>query len=547
MAYGPPVSEVASDPPNGEPARTEPTDSEPTSSLARIVVAAVDIMRATHGVLALLDDQGQVEEFVLVAHDGAERVVTELLGRTAASLGGLRDLLRAEQPVRLDEPPAFGVPGLPTALAEARALLAVPVRVRGTVVGALVVLDRVDGRPFDDENLRLLLPLASAVTASVENSLLYAEMRRRERWLEASNEVTTFVLSGAPARDVLELIAHRVAERTPADGVAILLMEADGRMVVEFATGEASELFSGMVADDSWAWSTAAIGTGRPVIIPDLGASRRSEHPAFRRLGACMLLPMRAADQTLGAIAVANYRDGRRFEPMDLAMAEAFAGQTALAAVLSEARSERERLVVFEERDRIARDLHDLVIQRLFATGMMLQGAGRTTPLPPDAEERVTRAVDELDATVREIRQTIFALNQPLDGEMVSSLRGRILREVAGAVPALGFQPHLRIEGAVDSLVPDDLANQLVAATREALSNVARHAHATAVDVDMAVRGDEVVLEVVDDGVGVGEGGRRSGLRNLQARATAAGGWCATWPSKPDGTGTRLTFQAPIR
>jgi signal transduction histidine kinase len=124
---------------------------------------------------------------------------------------------------------------------------------------------------------------------------------------------------------------------------------------------------------------------------------------------------------------------------------------------------------------------------------------------------------------------------------------GRILHEVATAVPALGFHPHLRMEGAVDTLVPDDVANQLVAATREALSNVARHAQATKVDVHMEVRVGEVVLEVIDDGVGIREGGRSSGLRNLRARAAAAGGWCATWPSKPDGTGTRLTFQAKIR
>jgi signal transduction histidine kinase len=520
-----------------------PVGRDLTLGLQRIVATAVEMVGAESGVLVLIDEDDVVNEFV----QAGRRPLPDLLGRSRSDLGLLGDhLLDTEAWLVTDLVDETGsaavVPGH-----DARTLVAVPVRVRGTVAGLILLIDRSDGEAFDEYDIESLQPLGLAVTASRENARLYLEMQRRERWLEASNDVTTAVLSGAPTRDVLALIAGRVEECTPADGVAIMMIEPDGRTVVEFASGEASSLFNGMVADESWRAVSTAMMSGGPVVIDDLGATGRSEHPAFRALGPCMLLPMRANQRTLGAIAVANYREGRKFDPVDLAMAQAFAGQTALAAVLSEARDERERLLVFEERDRIARDLHDLVIQRLFAAGMMLQGTARGEQLTQHAADRVSRVVDELDATVREIRQTIFALNQPLDGEVTAGLRARILREVSVAQPVLGFQPHLRIEGAVDSLVPDSVGGHLIAALREALSNVARHADATSVDVWTRIRGDEVVLEVIDDGQGVPEGGRRSGLRNLAIRAAGLGGWCSTEPANPDGTGTRLTWRARIR
>ena len=232
-----------------------------------------------------------------------------------------------------------------------------------------------------------------------------------------------------------------------------------------------------------------------------------------------MLLPMRAADLTLGAIAVANYRDSRRFDPMDLAMAEAFAGQTALAAVLSEARTERERLTVFEERDRIARDLHDLVIQRLFATGMQLQAAAmRLTD--DDVRERVERSVADLDATIRDVRATIFELQMPAAGSARAEVRGlvREYREV------LGFAPELRIKGPIDTAVTEAMREPLLKVLREALSNIARHARATRVQILLDVADGAVTLTVDDDGVGIPTNVTRSGLENVRARAAALGG-----------------------
>jgi signal transduction histidine kinase len=232
--------------------------------------------------------------------------------------------------------------------------------------------------------------------------------------------------------------------------------------------------------------------------------------------------------------------------PRDIVeLAEAFAAQAAVTLVLAEARHEQGRLAVYEDRDRIARDLHDLVIQRLFATGMQLQGAMRTPGLDDGVRERMSRAVDEMDETIREIRQTIFALHEPSSGPS-TGLRGRILRETAQAAALLGFEPAVRFTGVIDAMVADTTADHLIAALREALTNAARHAQAGRVEVVVEVIGSEVMLVVTDDGVGVpfDGSGRRSGVANLNARAMGLGGSCSLERVSDNG-GTRLIWRVP--
>jgi signal transduction histidine kinase len=229
-----------------------------------------------------------------------------------------------------------------------------------------------------------------------------------------------------------------------------------------------------------------------------------------------------------------------------VAAALAFGEQAALAIGLTQARAEHERLALLEERDRIGRDLHDLVIQRLFATGMVLQGAQRLTT-NPEVDERLGRAVHELDQTIREVRSTIFALHSTSEG--AGGLRSQVLQEVAAGSSALGFEPTVRFDGPIDSTVSDGVREHVVAALREALSNVARHAEATQVRVSLSVESGEVVLIVTDNGLGLPEEQRRrSGLANLAGRAEGSGGSFAVEPV-PDqhgGTrGTRVVWRAP--
>jgi signal transduction histidine kinase len=201
---------------------------------------------------------------------------------------------------------------------------------------------------------------------------------------------------------------------------------------------------------------------------------------------------------------------------------------------------------VYEDRDRIARDLHDLVIQRLFATGMMLQGTTRIDDVPDAAAERVSRAVDELDETIKEIRQTIFALHEPIEGP-TSSARGRVLRETSQSAALLGFEPAVRFAGPVDSMLTQEAADQLIAALREALTNAAKHADAKRVEVIVQIDSGHVVLVVTDDGVGIDDDGpgRRSGVANISARAQDLGGSCRIERVSAAG-GTRLTWRVPL-
>lgn len=257
--------------------------------------------------------------------------------------------------------------------------------------------------------------------------------------------------------------------------------------------------------------------------------------------GMVLLVPLGGAHDVRGVLAV------EAGGPVDAAvrtMLAAFAGQAAVALELAERRRDAEALSVYEDRDRIARNLHDLVIQRLFATGMALEGASRLVELRPgEAAERMRHAVADLDETIREIRSTIFALQGPAAGG-VPSLRTLVLDTVSAAVPTLGFSPSVTFRGPVDTAVPDGLRQHLVATLREALSNVARHARARHVAVALGVD-DEAVLSVRDDGVGLAAGGRRSGLANLEERARRLGG-TFTATGRTDG-GTELLWRVPLR
>jgi signal transduction histidine kinase len=224
--------------------------------------------------------------------------------------------------------------------------------------------------------------------------------------------------------------------------------------------------------------------------------------------------------------------------PMDIV--DSLANQAALALELDRARSDSERLLLAEDRDRIARDLHDVVIQRLFALGMSLQGV---LSLIGDerAATRISTVVDNLDATISEIRTAIFALGEVRgDGQV----RADVLALTRRTAEQLGFTPSVRFEGAVDTMIPVETAAHVLAVLTEALSNTVRHAHASSVTVWLAV-GEEVVLVVEDDGIGLGSPDRQSGLANMRRRAEGLAGGL-TIESEP-GSGTRLVWRVPLR
>ncbi|MFI1354957.1 GAF domain-containing sensor histidine kinase [Streptomyces sp. NPDC020898] len=430
-------------------------------------------------------------------------------------------------------------------------LLDVPVRVHGEVLGTLYLAGKRGGGPFTEHDVTLVRVLATEAGIAIGNARLYEAARQRERWIDGSVAVTTALLSGGDIDGSLRIVAEQ-ARRLSGAAAGIVLLPADegGLEIVAVDAEPASDALGVILPPESEI--VAELLDGEPVFVADAATDPRLAHVTglTRDHGPTMLLPLQSDGRVVGSLAMLRARGEHAFTETERALAVQFAAQAALALMMAEAQRDRERLAVYEDRDRIARDLHDLVIQRLFATGMMLESAQRG-PVAPEVRDGVGRAVDELDVTIQEIRTAIFALEED-PGEVPSELSTRVEREVHMAAVALGFKPSLRVAGPVDTAVGEPTGKNLVAALREGLSNAFRHAGASRIDVvvDANVTLPDgrpaVRLTVADDGVGIPQGGRRSGLRNLKRRAESLGGDSRHGPgSGSDGGGTTVVWQAP--
>jgi signal transduction histidine kinase len=535
------------------------------ATLRRIVQAATDLVDAKYGALGVLGPDGRVVEFV---HVGIDAATAERLGPLPTGNGILGLLIEHPVPIRLDDlrdhPSAVGLPEGHPAMSS---FLGVPVRVRGEVFGNLYLTEKAGGQSFTTDDERTVMALAAAAAVAIENARLYERSRQRERWQQATAEIGSAVLGGATAEEVLEIVANRARTLTGADIALIALPGPEGGIAVEIValssadhthqtnsrwsvhqsrrSGEAPRIdhwLGHSVPADSMiqdAFREARTVRGETSVLAGDGLGTRT-------FGPTVCLPLLTPERVLGVLTLLWESEAPSVSTDAVSMVQAFADQAAMSLVLAEAQREQERLAVYEDRDRIARDLHDLVIQRLFATGMSLQGTVRLGDLSEMAQTRLNQAVDELDETIREIRQTIFALHEPIEGP-ASGLRGRALREAAQAAALLGFEPAIRFIGPVDSLIPPNMADHIVAAIREALTNAAKHAQAQHVDVVIELIDGNAVLVVTDDGVGVDQdgAGRRSGLANLSSRAQDLGGNCTLERVDVAG-GSRLTWQAPL-
>jgi signal transduction histidine kinase len=346
----------------------------------------------------------------------------------------------------------------------------------------------------------------------------------------------------------LQLVADRGREVAGADLAAVMLRHQGGQLLVEVVSGPAPEGLVGRAMQIADTAVGEVLDHGESVVVDNaLGDGRVAARgfPAedgWPELASLALIPMGSAGSVAGILALGwSAHSEQLYQNTDLRLPASFAEQASLALQLAQAQEDRGRLAVFEDRDRIGRDLHDLVIQRLFAIGLALDNASRLRDLPALAADRIAGAVDDIDATIKDIRRSIFELSTPTTS---SDLRAELGASIAVIAPALGFTPRLSTDGPVDTVVSAELRPQLLAVLREALSNVARHAHATSAQVILKV-GDEVVLTVSDDGVGISAGSRESGLRNLRERAESFGGTFVVQPG-PEG-GTIAVWSAPVR
>jgi signal transduction histidine kinase len=514
------------------------SDLELETVLRRIVEAATTLVDARYGALGVIGEGDRLARFVTVGMTEEEIVA---IGHWPTGHGILGLLIKEPSLIRLADlsahPASFG---LPHAHPPMRRFLGVPVRVREEVFGNLYLTEKAGGGEFDEDDENVVAALATAAGVAIENARLYQDARQRERWREASAEVSTSLLSGTAPAEVLALVARRAREICDATFATVALAEGED-LVVEAADGEHADLLRGrrVAIDDVLAGPV--IREGDSLILADAAkAARDVVSPPPVAMGAVLIVPLGTGPAVRGVLCVANAPGRPPFTESSQRLLEAFAAQAAVALELAERRRDAERLVLLEDRDRIAKDLHDTVIQRLFATAMTLMSAIKITQ-HPDVAVRVQRAVDDLDETIRQIRSTIFAL-QATPGDL-PALRNRILAVIDGISESLGFAPSVRLEGLVDTRVDDEIGEQLIAVLQEALSNVVRHAHARHVGVSVHA-GEDLVLIVEDDGTGIPPGGRRSGLRNLADRARNLGGSFET--RDREGGGSVLEWRVPL-
>ncbi|WP_406446902.1 GAF domain-containing protein [Streptomyces sp. NBC_01613] len=514
--------------------------------LRNIVEAAVVLVDAEYGALGVLGNDHKLSEFLAVGISDEQWVE---IGPVPSGHGILGELIRHPEPLRLPDlsqhPASYGFPAHHPSM---HSFLGVPIRVRDEVFGNLYLTEKRSAKEFDEEDEAVLSTLAVAAGVAIENARLYEGAMRRERWIRASGEVTRILLTGAPSAEVLELIVEEARAIVSADvGMIAERIPGEDTLRPMLAVGPDAERRNGLVLSDYDGLIQAAMETAQPVVSPDIQQDSRAGHgdQRWNGLGPVVAVPLGTSGRPRGVLLLGRLTGGRVFGEADTDPLLRFAGQAALALELAERRRDAEQIALLKDRDRIARDLHDLAIQRLFAAGMTLQSTQRFVE-HPEAVERLTRTVDDLDDTIKIIRSTIFGLRTHGEGTREDSgLRGRVTEAVNASATSFGFPPALQIEGLVETEVPDDIADDTIAVLGEALSNAARHSGAQAVYVRLRCAGGELTLTVTDDGRGVPDGVARSGLKNMEERAVERSG-VLELGERQGGGGTRLVWRVPV-
>ncbi|GAB4084161.1 two-component system sensor histidine kinase [Myceligenerans cantabricum] len=512
------------------------------TALNQISAIAARLVGARYVALGVLGDDGRIARFLTVGLSDEE---VHAIGPYPTGHGILGELIRHPVPLRLhdlaEHPASVGFPADHPPM---RTFLGAPLRVHGAPFGNLYLTEKRGGGDFTEEDQTLLEALASGASVAIENAHLYEESRLRERSARASDEISRRVLAGDSPDEVLALVGEHAMQVTAANIALIALPEPEsGRLVVRAASGVEAKRLVGVMLPPGGTFSSAVYESGAPMLSHDAAADERAQLSFDLRheIGPLVVLPLGEPDSTRGVLAVGRYGGKPAFAPVIVEVLQGFAAQAAVALELAEHRDDVERLAVLRDRERIARDLHDLAIQRLYATGLSLMAFQRG--LDGDHAQRVGQAVDDIDETIALIRTTVHRLQPGGAGARRVGLRSRVITEVDAAAESLGHAPRLRFDGPVDTAVPPEAGDHVVAVLREALSNVARHARSRTVSVRLAVS-DDVVLAVVDDGVGIPGDVPRSGLHNLAQRAADLGGTLRVEPGTA--SGTHLEWRVPL-
>jgi signal transduction histidine kinase len=501
-------------------------------ALRRIAEAAMGLVGARYGAMGVIAPDGTLEQFI---HVGMPADAVERIGHLPEGHGLLGALIDDQRPIRLehlqDDPRSIGFPPNHPPM---ESFLGVPIRVRGEVYGNLYLAERAGG-PFSAEDEELLIALAASAGVAIDNARLYERSKRHQAWSAASAEVTGALLDG-DIDDALALLAERMTSIADAALVCVVLPGRPGTLRVSVARGELAAEVEGLVFDERDTLAGRSIAASQPILADAAGSRNTVED------GPSMALPLRSSGDVRGAVTVTRHVGAPAFRSDDLEMAADFADQASVALELAATRADRQRLDLMDDRARIARDLHDHVIQRLFGAGLSLQ------TLASSEANAVTRAqlmkeVGALDEAIADIRTAIFAMSAPSDVSR-PSLRHRVLDLVGDLGTRLGLRARVSFGGPVDLLVAPAVVDDVLAVVREGLTNVAKHANASTAEVSIEIDDLGLTIELRDDGDGVdGTATRSSGTANLRQRAQAHGGAMELVALEP--AGTMLRWSVP--
>lgn len=508
--------------------------------LRAIVDGACRLTDARYGALGVIGPDGdQLVEFVTVGVDDETRA---RIGPAPEGLGILGLLIRQPRPLRIpdvsEHPDSFGFPPDHPSMTS---FLGVPIRAREVVFGNLYLCEKQGADEFSEVDEELVGALAIAAGIAIENTRLYDEQHRREQLLEAMAEINRELLAGKPIGSVLDEIAARALTIAAADSVAIMLVQSETDLCVVASDGAGADGIRGVLVPRAGTAAGDAFTTGEPQRVEEPSSDPRVQVDALggSSTGEVVYVPLTAQDACLGILRVGRLRGAAHFDRREILAIDAFARQAALAVELARSRDDRDLLDRLEDRERIARNLHDTVIQRLFAVGLMLQAIAPGATSDTD-RARLVQAVDEIDETIREIRTSIFAL----ESHQHPGLRTEILELVNEIADRAGMLARVTFDGPIDAGIDAEVVTDLLAVLRESLSNVVRHSRAKTLTITLT-SANGIELRVSDDGIGVAPGiERRSGLANLAHRAEARDGTC-TIESSPD-QGTTLVWRVPL-
>ena len=515
-----------------------------TATLQQIVAAATDLVDARYAALAVPGRGGQLDRFV---YTGVDETTVGVIGPPPCGRGVLGVILREGQPLRLDDVsthPAFT--GFPAHHPPMRSFLGVPILVRGQVFGRLYLTEKNGGHGFTATDQSLVQALAAAAGVAVDNARLYGLAERRQRWLLATAEIAADLLTSGDIGHALRLIATRAMDLTGSDTAVVYVPADPDRVAAAAGVGGELRVAVGVGLDTDQIVDARVPVTGstagavftdqRPRTVPRLAYDADGMGVP---LGPALVVPLRSGEQMYGVLSVARRDGAADYDEEEVPFAAAFAEQAALALRGAAHRAALHDLELVAERERIARDLHDDVIQRLFAIGLAMRGTQRAIGRQPAVAARMAEHQQDLQQVVRHIRATIFDLDQPPGQHPFQ-------RDLTALITDLTRDTELHaivtVTGPLDTL-PPALAHHADVVLREAVSNAVRHSHATLLTVAVALHDGQLTIQVSDNGVGIPPGVTRSGLRNLHERATGLHGSFTT--SSPPGGGTRLTWTAP--